>query len=289
MYRLDRRNPKEPKSLPYTLEELLAEKLDPQHAAVLHHLTIPASYLGLELYLANATLEIAGSGAYDPHIPLDEMEMLSWPIPKVALTFSHWIKVGRGPVEAPFFEFGDDQWIPNPPPDHDSFFNKEYDWDLRPVSHMCYMASSISNYNSGPWRAARMFVTCFLHFQECSFLPVYIVTVIVIQPRQVGDTSGISPALASAALRVSRTVTPTSDEEVLFFSLKKWCMEHLQDPKAISGPLHALSVSSIRWRDFGRWDSSMRAFNVQKNLKLLPLKDFVEACEEFGFLLMKPL
>ena len=165
-YRLDRKNPKEPKSLPYTPEELVAEKLDPQHAAVLHHLTIPASNLGLELYLANATLEIVGSGGYDPHIPLDEMEMLSWPIPKVALTFSHWIKVGRGPVEAPPIEFGDDQWIPNPPPDRDSFFNKEYDWDLRPVSHMRHMASCISNYNLGPWRAARMFVTCFFHFRD---------------------------------------------------------------------------------------------------------------------------
>ena len=118
---------------------------------------------------------------------------------------------------------------------------------------------------------------------------MYIVTVLVIQPRQVRDMSGISPTLASTALRESRTVTPTSEEEVLFFALKEWCIEHLQDPKAISEPLHALSVSSIRWRDFGRWDSSMRAFNVQKNLKLLPFKDFVNACEEFGFLLMKPL
>jgi len=101
--------------------------------------------------------------------------------------------------------------------------------------------------------------------------------------------SEVSPALASAALRESRTVTPTSEEGVLFLTLTKWCMEHLQDSRAIREPLHALSVSSIRWRDFNRWDSSMREFNVQKNLKLLPFTVFVRACEEFGFLLMKPL
>lgn len=132
----------------------------------------------------------------------------------------------------------------------------------------------------------------FFHFQECSLLPVHIVTVIVIQSRQVGDgfrMSKISPALASAALRESKTDIPTSEEEVLFLTLRKWCMEHLQDPEAIREPLHALSVSSIRWRDFNRWDSSMREFNVQKNLKLLPFGVFVKACKEFGFLLMKPL
>jgi len=106
---------------------------------VLRHLAIPATRLGFELYLANATLEITGSGnAYDPHIPLDDIEMLSWPKPKLALTFSPWIKFERGPVEAPPFEFEDDQWIPNPPPDDDSFFNKEYDWELRPVSQMVH-------------------------------------------------------------------------------------------------------------------------------------------------------
>lgn len=131
-----------------------------------------------------------------------------------------------------------------------------------------------------------MFVTCFVHFQERSLLPVYIVTVIVILP---GQVSGTFPALATAALRYSRTITPTSEEEVHFVTLKKWCMEHLQDLKAMSEPLQVLSMSSIRWKDFGRWDSSMRAFNVQKTLKLLPVSDYVKACEEFGFPLMKPL
>jgi len=172
-YRLDRRDPKEPKSLPYTPDELLTQTLDPNHVTVLNHLKTPATSLGFELYLANATMEIAGSGnAYDPHIPLDDIEMLSWPKPKVALTFSHWAKVGAGPVEAPRFEFEfeDDQWIPNPPPDDDSFFTKEYDWDLRPVSHMHDITSCISNYNLGPWRAARMFVTCLFTFRDAHTL-----------------------------------------------------------------------------------------------------------------------
>ncbi len=132
-----------------------------------------------------------------------------------------------------------------------------------------------------------MFVTSFFHFQECSLLPVHIVTVIVIQYDI--RMSEIPPALAPAALRESRTVTPTSEEEDLFLKLTRWCMEHLQDPKAISEPLHALSVSSIRWRDFNRWDSLMRKFNVHKNLKLLPSRALVKACETFGFPLMKPL
>jgi hypothetical protein len=121
---------------------------------------------------------------------------------------------------------------------------------------------------------------------------VHAVTVIVIQSRQIGDDfcmSEISPALASAALRESTTDTPTSEEAALFLTLIKWCMEHLQDPKAISEPLHALSVSSIRWRDFNRWDSSMHTLNVHKNLRLLPFEVFVKACEQFGFPLMKPL
>jgi hypothetical protein len=145
----------------------LAQKLDPIHDTVLSHLKIPATYLGFELYFANAVLEMAGSGnAYDPHTPLDDIEMLSWPKPKVTETFSDWIKIGRGPVEAPPFEFEDNQWIPNPPPDDDSLFNKEYDWDSRLVSHMRHIASCISNYNSGPGRAARMFVTCFFTFRN---------------------------------------------------------------------------------------------------------------------------
>jgi hypothetical protein len=136
-YRLDRWDPKERTSLPYTPKELLTRKLDLNHAAVLRHLEIPATQLGFELYLANATLEIVGSGnAYDPYIPVDDIEMLSGLPPKVALSFSDWIKVGHGPVEAPSFEFEDDQWIPNPPPDDDSFFKKEYDWALRPVSQI---------------------------------------------------------------------------------------------------------------------------------------------------------
>lgn len=101
--------------------------------------------------------------------------------------------------------------------------------------------------------------------------------------------SEISPALASAALRESSTVTPTSEEEVRFCTLKKWCVEHLQDPRTINEPVQALSAASIRWRDFNRWDSSMRALDVQKNLRLLPFKVFVKACKVFGFLLMKPL
>jgi len=101
--------------------------------------------------------------------------------------------------------------------------------------------------------------------------------------------SKISQAQASVALRESSTVAPTSEEEVLFRTLKEWCVEHLQDPKDIREPLHALSVSAIRWRDFNRWDSSMRAFNVHKNLRLLPFEVFAKACKEFGFLLMKPL
>ena len=118
---------------------------------MLRHLVIPATHLGFELYLANATLEMTGSGnAHDPHVPLDDIEMLSWPKPKVALTFSDWIKVGRGPIDAPSFEFEDDQWIPNPPPDDDTFFKKEYDWDWRPVSHIRYMASCISNTIQAP-------------------------------------------------------------------------------------------------------------------------------------------
>jgi len=166
-YRLDRKDPKERKSLPYMLDELLAQKLDPKHDTVLRHLKIPATRLGFELYLANATLELVGSGnAYDPHSPLDDIEMLSWPKPKVTLTFSDWTKVGQGPIEAPPFEFDDDQWIPGPPPDDASLFNKEYDWASRPVSHMSHMDSCISNYNSGPWGAARMSVTCFFTFRN---------------------------------------------------------------------------------------------------------------------------
>lgn len=101
--------------------------------------------------------------------------------------------------------------------------------------------------------------------------------------------SGISSALASAALLESRSSTPTSEEEVLFLTVKDWCKEHLQDPKAIAEPLYALSVSSIRWKDFNRWDSSMRLCNVQKNTKLLPLGAFLEACKEFGFSQMRSL
>jgi len=130
------------------------------------------------------------------------------------------------------------------------------------------------------------------HFQGRSLLPVHIVTVIVIQSRQVGDDfhmSEISPAQASIALRESSTSVPTSEEKVLFDRLEKWCGKHLQDPEAIGEALHALSVSSIRWKDFKRWDNSMRVSSVQKNTRLLPFRIFVKACEEFGFPLMKPL
>lgn len=109
---------------------------------MLHHLQITATQLGFELYLTNAELEIIGSGnAYDPHVPLDDIEMLSWPKPKVALTFSSWIRVGQGLVNAPLFELEDDQWVPNPPPDDDSFFKKKYSLGSGPVSHMFRMAS----------------------------------------------------------------------------------------------------------------------------------------------------
>jgi hypothetical protein len=253
---------------------------------MLRHLTNPATQLGFELYLANATLEIAGSGnAYDPHIPLDDIEMLSWPKPKVTLTFSHWVKVGRGPVEAPPFEFEDDQWIPNPPPDDDSFFNKEYDWDLRPVSHMLSYGFLHLKLRARPLESCENVCNLSLHFQERSLPSVHIVTVIVIQSRQVGDDfhmSGISPARASAALRESKASTPTGEEEVLFLTLTKWCTEHLQNPKAIVEPLHALSVSSIRWRDFNRWDSSMRYSMYKKTLDFSPLEFSSEPARSSG-------
>ena len=137
---------------------------------MLRHLQSAATLLGFELYLSNAKLEIVGSGnAYDPHVPLDDIEMLPWPKPKVALNFSPWFKVGQGPVEVPFFELEDDQWIPNPPPDDDSFLKKEYDWALRPVSHMLCIASYISKHYSGPWRAARMFVNYLCIFKDTHF------------------------------------------------------------------------------------------------------------------------
>lgn len=163
-YRLDRRDPKERKSLPYTPVELLTQELDPEHVAVLRHLKITATQLGFELYLANAMLEIVGSGnAYDPHIPLDDIEMLSWPKPKVALSFLPWVKVGGGPVDAPLFEFEDDQWIPNPPPDDDSFVNKEYDWALRPVSDMLYMPL-VSQIQFRPLESCENVRKLFLHY-----------------------------------------------------------------------------------------------------------------------------
>jgi hypothetical protein len=117
-------------------------------------------------------------------------------------------------------------------------------------------------------------------------------TVVVIQSRRVGGDfhmSEIPPTLASAALRASGTTTPTNEEMAHFSTLKQWCREHLQDPNAIGEPLHALAVSSIRWKDFNRWDSLMRMSNVQTNIGLLPSRIFLEACKAFGFALMKPL
>jgi hypothetical protein len=109
---------------------------------VLRHLQIAATNLGFELYLTNAKLVIIGSGnAYDPHVPLDDIEMLSSPTPKVTLGFSPWVRVGRGPISAPPFELEEDQWIPNPPPDDESFFKKVYDRTWRPVSHTLRIAS----------------------------------------------------------------------------------------------------------------------------------------------------
>jgi len=101
--------------------------------------------------------------------------------------------------------------------------------------------------------------------------------------------SGISPALAATALRESKTSAPTPAEEALFLPLVEWCKMHLQDPKAIGEPLHSLSVSFIRWKDFNRWDSLMRECNVQKKPRLLPFGVFLEACKEFGFPRMKSL
>ena len=154
------------------------------------------------------------------------------------------------------------------------------------------MTFVISNYNPGPWRAPRVFVNRPFTFQDAHFFAVHMVTVVVIQSRQVGDAFHVSEiplTLASATLRESTTTSPTGPEELLFFELKNWCTRHVQDPEAIGEPLQALAESSIRWKDFNRWDSSMRIFNVQKNIKLLPHSVFVKACEEFGFPLMKSL
>lgn len=108
----------------------------------------------------------------------------------------------------------------------------------------------------------------------------------------VGDDfhmSAISPALASTTLRESKTSAPTPEEEVLFNQLVEWCKTHLQDLKAVSEPLHALSVSFIRWKDFNRWDGLMRMCNVQKHTWLLPFDIFLKAREAFGFPQMKSL
>jgi hypothetical protein len=137
-----------------------------------------------------------------------------------------------------------------------------------------------------------MFVKCFCIFKGAHFSLGYSVTVILIQSRTVGDDfhmSGISPVLASNTLRESKTLAPTHEEEVLLFPLVEWCKLHIQDPKAISEPLHTLSMSFIRWNNFNQWDSFMRACNVHKSTGCFSFSIFLKACEGFGFSRLKPL